>query len=172
MKNLLIIFLLTLMCNVNTAYSQDNGTSREKPVLKADQQQAVADITAMDPKLTAEEIENLKLAVIGAPTNAEPIDDNRMDNPPDVSVHAPWKAEPIEQREDVFQQAGVQPTSAAAVQTGTQPEPSKSNSINNNRKINGPADQPQPATSENVTNFRNTNGPQNQPDPHTKPGGK
>lgn len=161
MKKLLIICLFAIIGNWTTVYSQEN-VPMEKPVLTVEQQQAVDAIVAMDPKLSAEEIENLKLAVMGAPVDAEPISDPKLDTPPDESVHAPWKAEPIEERDDVFSKPVEQPLKQTA-QTGQQPEPAKSENVVKYRQTNGPAEQIAPAKPENAVKYRKVNGPQTQP---------
>lgn len=147
------------------SFAQD--AVQEVPVLTADQQQAVDEVIAMDPKLSAEEIEQLKIAVLGAPTKAEELIDPKLETQHEV-VLAPTNADPIEERELVLFQP-VNTTSLTATQTGTQPEAGKSENVTNYRSLNGPASQPQSATSEKGVNYRSIKGPNSQPLP--KPDG-
>ena len=151
---------------IEISYAQD--AVKETPVLTADQKQAVDKAIAMDPKLSAEEIEQLKIAVLGAPAIAEEIQDPKMESQPEV-VAAPWDAQPIEEREPVIQeQVKLEPT--ALIQAGTQPEGAKSENVTSYRGLNGPATQPQQATTEKGINYRSIQGPSSQPEP--KPEGK
>ena len=143
-----------------TTHAQD--TVKEEPAETATQNQAVDDVISMDPKLSAEEIEQLKIASLGAPAKAEEAYDPKLESQPEV-VAAPWKAEPIEQREEAVSEP-VSQTSLTLMQAGTQPEPAKSEQVINYRNIKGPATQPEPEKSGTVTNYRSINGPSTQPE--------
>lgn len=151
---------------VGISYAQD--AVKEVPVLTADQQQAVDAAISMDPKLSAEEIEQLKIAVLGAPAKAELAIDPKEESQPEV-VAAPWKAEPIqeeENREPTIPVESVQmhQTSSTPTQAGTQPEGGKSEQVINYRNITGPPTQPEPEKSGTVKNYRAINGPNTQPE--------
>lgn len=167
MKKLKLIFsLLMLVGFITTTWAQD--AVNEKPVLTADQQQAVDEVVSMNPKLSAEEIEQLKIAVLGAPAKAEELQDPKMETQPEV-IAAPWNAEPIEEREAVNPKA-VEQTSTTQIQAGTQPEGAKSENATNYRSLKGPSTQPQPATTKKGVNYRSIKGPGTQPE--SKPDGK
>lgn len=147
----------------------------EKPSKTTTQQnQSVDDGLALDPKLSAEEIEQLKVGKLQcAPANAEAIPDDPRDiKKPDV-VPAPWKAEPVSENDREIalptQSSQVNQTSPQ-VQVETQPEPAKSDNSAKKRYPSGPSTQPLPPTSEKSVNKRSMQGPSTQPVP--KPDGK
>lgn len=143
-----------------TSIAQD--AVKEELVLSADQQQAVDEVIAMDPKLSAEEIEQLKIAVLGAPTKAEELIDPKLETQPEV-VLAPTNADPIEEREIVLFQP-VSTTSLTTIQTGTQPELTQKVEAINYRSLKGSSTQPQSAsTAVKKTNYRSIKGPSTQP---------
>lgn len=128
MKKSITIFCLLLLAGfIGTIEAQD--AVMEKPVLTADQNQAVNHAISMDPKLSAEEIEQLKIAVLGAPAKAELAIDPKQESQPEV-VAAPWKAEPAVEREEVLPEP-VTPSGLTHIQAGKQPIPANSdNEIN------------------------------------------
>ncbi len=135
MKNSIIIFSLLLMIgSLGTSYAQD--AVKETPVLTAQQQQAVDAVIAMDPKLSAEEIEQLKIAVLGAPTNAEELVDPKLEEQPEI-VLAPVNAEPIEERELVLAPQ-ANPTTVKAIQSGTQADGGKQENVVNLNSLSIP----------------------------------
>lgn len=146
---------------LGTSYAQNAAI--EKPTLTADQQQAVDELISMDPKLSAEEIEQLKIAVLGAPAHAEPVIDQKEESQPEF-VQAPWKPEPAEEREEVLPKEVIQ-TSAQVGQTGTQPQPEKAENTLNYHSMKGPATQAQPAKSDNIINYHSMKGTNTQPSP-------
>ncbi len=164
-QQLIILILLALICSWSTVLAQDNSAQSAK--LTVDQQKAVDDVIAMDPKLSTEEVEHLKLAVLGAPTKAEPISDSRMVTQPEP-VHAPWKAEPIEERADAIAQPPA--VTAPSGATNTQPIPEKSENAPTQTKTEVTSDQPVPAANQGIKTGLKRNGPKDQPpaDPEKK----
>lgn len=144
------------------SYGQE--TVKEVPVLTADQQQAVDEVISMDPRLSAVEIEQLKLAVLGAPAKAEEANDPKLESQPEV-VAAPWKAEPAEEREAVLPEPVSESTKSTQTQVGTQPEGEKSSErVINYRTIQGPQTQPEGEKSGTVINYRAIEGSNTQPE--------
>ncbi len=90
----------------------------------------------MDPRLSAEEIEQLKIAVLGAPAKAELAVDPKEESQPEV-VAAPWKAEPIEEREDVLAPAANQ-TKISTLTSGTQADGGKAENVVNLHSLSIP----------------------------------
>lgn len=110
MKKSIIFCLLILFGITRISYAQD--VAKETPVLTAQQQEAVDAMISMDPKLSAKEIEELKIAVLGAPADAEPLSDPKFDEQTQIML-APVDADPIEQRE-----ALVAPVTALTTNSG------------------------------------------------------
>ena len=144
-----------------TTYAQD--AVKEVPVLTADQQQAVDEVISMNPKLSAEEIEQLKIAVLGAPARAEEAYDPKLESQPEV-VAAPWKAKPVEEREAVTPTLVNQTTTSPQTQVNMQPEPVKSEQVIDYRNIQGSKTQPESEKSGTVVNYRAIKGPNTQPE--------
>jgi len=117
------------------SYAQD--AVQEVPVLTADQQQAVDEVIAMDPKLSAEEIEQLKIAVLGAPVKAEPLSDPKMDKQPQITL-APVDAEPVEQREPVLAPITTTTSPSSNVSPGTQADGGKQENVVNLNSLSIP----------------------------------
>ena len=85
MKKSIIIFCLLMMVGfAGISYAQD--AVKETPALTVQQQEAVDEMISMDPKLSAEEIEQLKIAILGAPAKAEPLSDPKLDEQPSVKL--------------------------------------------------------------------------------------
>lgn len=118
---------------LGTTYAQD--PVKEEPVLTADQQQAVDAVVSMDPRLSTVEIEQLKIAVLGAPAKAEEAFDPKLESKPEV-VAAPWNAEPAEEREAVFAPQTNQ--SISTVQSGTQADGGKAENVVNLNSLSIP----------------------------------
>jgi hypothetical protein len=133
-KSIIISCFMMMVGFLGISHAQDVG--KEITVLTAEQQQAIDEVIAMDPKLSAEEIEQLKIAVLGAPANAVPAIDPKEDNPPEV-VAAPLNAEPIEEREAVLA-LPTSPSSATAIQSGTQADGGKAENVINLHSLSIP----------------------------------
>lgn len=139
---------------VGNSYAQD--AVKEVPVLTADQQQAVDEVISMDPKLSAEEIEQLKIAVLGAPTKAEELVDPKLESQPEV-VLAPVNAEPIEERELVLAPLSDQ-SSVSTIQSGTQADGGKAENVVNLHSLSIPgASQLEAPKVETVTTTKQNN---------------
>lgn len=153
-----------------TGISYAQNAVQEVPVLTADQQQAVDEVIAMDPKLSAEEIEQLKIAVLGAPTKAEELVDPKLEDQPEI-VLAPVNAEPIEERELVLAPQ-TNPTPVTTIQSGTQADGGKQENVVNLNSLSIPgAVQLEAPKVETVTTTKQNSTSQG-PNPQAKPGNK
>lgn len=151
-----------------TGISCAQDAVQEAPVLTANQQQAVDEVIAMDPKLSAEEIEQLKIAVLGAPTNAEELVDPKLEEQPEI-VLAPVNAEPIEERELVLAPQ-TNPTTITTMQPGTQADGGKQENVVNLHSLSIPgATQLEAPKVETVTTTKQNSTPQG-PNPQANPG--
>ena len=156
-KSMIIYSFLMMLGFVGTSYAQE--AVKEVPVLTSDQQYAVDEAVAMDPKLSAEEIEQLKTAVLGAPAKAEEIIDPKLETQPEV-VAAPWKAEPVEEREAVLAPLSNQ-SSVSTIQSGTQADGGKAENVVNLHSLSIPgATQLEAPKVETVTTYKQNSTPQ------------
>lgn len=121
-KSLIIICVLIVAGFTEITFAQD--AVQETYVLTAQQQEAVDAMISMDPKLSAKEIEQLKIAVLGAPAKAEPLSDSKLNGQPQITL-APVNAGPVEQRELVLAPVATS-TTISNIPSGTQPIPPKS----------------------------------------------
>ncbi len=170
MKKLIIISCILLIAGFSgISYAQD--AVKEVPVLTADQQQAVDEVISMNPRLSAKEIEQLKIAVLGAPAKVELAIDPKEESQPEVMA-APVNAEPIPLEEirepaTLKEPVPMQQISSSPIQVDQQPEGQKAETVINYRTIAGPQTQPEPKKSGTVLNYRSINGPDTQPEGKT-----
>ncbi|MCB0804555.1 MAG: hypothetical protein KDC05_02090 [Bacteroidales bacterium] len=161
MNKLLILCFIAVIGLGTEAISQEKSIATVE--LTEAQQQAIDDAVAMDPKLTAEEIENLKLAVLGAPVEAQPMHDPKLENEP-TPVAAPAGAQPIVEREDALPVTETIVT-AKTIEMQEQPAPEKLSTGQKFRVVNGQQEQAAPSTTAKQGPMRQVNGSQSQPDP-------